>query len=347
MIQRRHLIALLAAAAVLLSAAWVSGSLGEVADLFRQARYREAREAMTAEPSGAAAPAADRIWRQRLQTDPERAYELALDQVRDRELAPALRVQAALDGAAIEVAGRRPDAAWLLLQPLLELDPENLPGEIYLLAGQTLRLAGDRQRAREMLASVRPEDPAFAAAREMLGRIGLETGDSELALRYFESAQRQVGGSTRPDLLAGRWQALRLLGRDVEAREAAAQLVRDHPASLAAMEVTDQRREEEDELAALADTLDTSAPARLEASTTDRYAVQLAAFRDRSLALQFVARWQPEIPDLRVVSQRDELDQPLYKVHTGSFVSRTLARTEVQRIEREHGITGFVAESGD
>ncbi len=347
MFKRRPLLILVAAAVVLLSATWVRGSLSEVVDLFRQGRYQDARQAMAAKPGGVDSAPADRMWRQRLQIEPDRAYELALDQVRDRELARPLRLQAAIDGATIELARRRPESAWQLLQPLLEIESEDLPGDIYLLAGKTLRLAGDRQRAREMLASVKPEDPAFTSARELLGRIGLESGDSELALRYFESAQRRLEGGTRPDLLAGQWQALRLLGRDVEARDAAAQLLRDHPSSLAAMEVADGRREEQDELAALADTLDTAAPEQLAPSTANRYAVQLAAFRDRSLALQFVARWQPEISGLRVVNQFDDLDQPLYKVHTGNFVSRAMARNEVQRIERAHGVTGFVAESGD
>ena len=146
-IKRRKFLILLTVAAVVLSATWVRGSLGEVADLFRQGRYRDAREVMSTEPGGAAAPAADRIWRQRLQAEPDRAYELALDQVRDRELATPLRVQAALDGANIELARRRPEAAWQLLQPLLEVEAQDLPGDIYLVAGRTLRLAGDRQRA--------------------------------------------------------------------------------------------------------------------------------------------------------------------------------------------------------
>ena len=345
--RRRHLLVLVLPGVILLSVTWVQGSLGEVADLFRRGRYAEAREVLNAEPSGSQAPASDRIWRQRLQTDPDRAYELALDQIRDRELPTPIRIQAALDGTANELARQRPEAAWQLLQPLLALETEGLPGELYLLAGQTLRLAGDRQRAREMLASVRPEDPAFAAARELLGRIGLEDGDSELALRYFESAQRHLEGPARSDLLAGRWQALRRLGRDVEARDTAAQLLRDFPASLGAMEVTDQRRREQDELSAFADTLDTAAPEILPESTTARYAVQLAAFRDRSLALQFVARWQPEIHDLRVVRVIGELDQPVYKVQTGSYVSRPLARTEVSRLQREHGLEGFVTGSGE
>ena len=111
--------------------------------------------------------------------------------------------------------------------------------------------------------------------------------------------------------------------------------------------VTDQRRREQDELSAFADTLDTAAPEILPVSTTARYAVQLAAFRDRSLALQFVARWQPEILDLRVVRVSGDLDQPVYKVQTGSYVSRPLARTEVSRLQREHGLEGFVTGSGE
>ena len=51
----------------------------------------------------------------------------------------------------------------------------------------------------------------------------------------------------------------------------------------------------------LARTLDAAAPAQLEVDASRRYAVQLAAFRDRALALQFVARWQTEIPDAYTV----------------------------------------------
>jgi tetratricopeptide (TPR) repeat protein len=343
----RPLLALMALLLVAVATTWVSGSLGEVADLFRHGRYGDAREALAAEPDDAKSDAANRMWRQRLETEPDQAFELALDQVRDRQLPASLRLQAALDGAANELARQHPEAAWQLLEPLIGLALDEAPGELYLLAGRTLRAAGDRQRAREMLASVRPDDPSFAAARELLGRIGLESGDSELALNYFESAQRRLAGAPRPDLLAGRWHALRMLGRDVEARDVADELVRDHPSSLAAMEVAEQRRRDDEALAALADTTDVEAPALVRESTTDRYAVQLAAFRDRALALQFVARWQTEIPELRVVRQPDDLGQPIYRIQTGSFVSRALARSEVARIAREHGLEGFVSESGD
>jgi hypothetical protein len=322
------------------------GSLGEVAELFRATRYDAARETLAGEPEGDD-PGARQLWQQRLAEDPDEAYDLALDLVRDRSQPQERRLQAALDAAAISLTRQRPEAAWQVLAPLLELMPESLPGEAYLLAGRTQRLVGNRQRAREMLASVRPDDPAFVAARNLLGRIGLEAGDNELALRYFESAARHGDAQAGPELLAGRWQALRLLGRDVEARETAERLRRNHPTSLAALEVGELLRQEAEELSLLADTTAVNAPEVLAVNVSGRYAVQLAAFRDRALALQFVARWQPEIPELRIERQLDELDQPLYKVQVGSFVSRAQARTEVTRIEHAHGLQGFVVGSGD
>ena len=330
-------------ALVALPATTAQGSLGEVADLFARGRYADARESMAALDD--TADPADRLWRQRLQTEPDRAVELALDQVRDRELPLPVRIQAALDGASIELARQRPEAAWQMIEPLLATPPEQLPGDLHLLAGQALRLRGRRQQAREMLASVRPDDPAFAAARELLGRVGLESGDSELALRYFESAERRTPAGGRPELQAGRWQALRLLARDVEARDVARRLHREHPSSLAALEVGDIGRREQEDLAILADTLDTLAPEVLDEPSTGRYTVQLAAFRDRALALQFVARWQAEIADLAVTEQADDLGQPIYKVQTGAFVSPAMARTEASRLSRQHGLDGFVTES--
>lgn len=331
-------------------------SLDEVADLFRLSRYRQARQALATSPAGSAGRGELRLWQQRLTTDPDQAVELALQIVRDRGVPMPLRLEAGIDGASLALARQQPDVAWQLLKPLLDLSPPGMPGEIYLLAGQSLRLAGEPQRAREMLASVRPDDPAFAVARALLGRIGLESGDHELALNYFELAARRVDAAAQPELLAGRWQALRLLGRDLEARDLANELLRDHAGSLAAMEVHEQLRREDDELAmgdqlvldtADADTAavaDTDGPPVIAAG---RYTVQLAAFRDRALALQFVARWRHEVPDLRILRATDPRGQPLFRVQTGGFVSRVQASTEARRIERALGLEGFVTESGE
>lgn len=329
-----------------LSVALASGSFTEVTDLFRRAQYESAREALVALPAATGAPGEHRLWQMRLATDPDLATDLALQIVRDREVSLERRLQAALDGATVALARQRPEAAWQLLQIALEAAAPAVPGDVYLLAGQALRLAGQTQRAREMLASVRLEDPAFAAARGLLGRIGLESGDHELALSYFETAARRVDPAARPELLAGRWQALIMLGRDLEARDLAADILRDHPGTLAALEVQGQLRRESDELAAAADTLTAAGGAEPAEDGSGRYTIQLAAFRDRSLALQFVARWRREIPGLRIVPALDDLSQPLYRVQTGSFVSRVQAGNEATRLERALGLQGFVTESG-
>jgi tetratricopeptide (TPR) repeat protein len=334
-----------------LSVALAQGLFGDVAEHFRQGRYDVARETLATAAASQGEPGEARLWQQRLATDPAAAHDLALQIVRDRGVPFPRRVQAGLDGAAAALAGSRPEAAWLLLQPLLDQSDATLPGEVHLLAGQALRMAGDRQRAREMLASVRPEDPAFAAARSLLGRIGLESGDHELALRYFESAERRLGAGERPELLAERWQALRLLGRDLEARDAAEALLRDHPTSLAALELSELLRREEQELASAAgDDEPVTADAADDAVRPvdgGRFTIQLAAFRDRALALQFLSRWRREIPELRMIQHQDELDQPLHRVQVGAFVSRQQAATELDRLRRQHGLEGFVTESGE
>lgn len=347
--RRRHL-SILAAAAVFMVCGGVLAARGldEVAAAFRGGRYGDARQALAAASGDGGGLAEVRLWQQRLSTDPDQAIDLAMQTVRDRQSSVSLRVQAGLDGAAIALARQRPDLAWPLLKPLLDLPSADLPGDVYLLAGQALRAAGDLQRAREMLASVRPDDPAFSAARTMLGRLGLETGDVELALNYFELAERRVDPAARPDLLAGRWHALRQLGRDIEARDLAARLMRDHPGTLAAMEVFEQQRRQQEEL---------DAPPPVETAPIDdepmpatspgRFAVQIAAFQDRALALQFINRWRREIPDLRLVQVADDLGQPLFRVMTGDFVSRVQAQTEARRLARAHGLEGFVTESGE
>lgn len=345
---RSHLgwlpISLLAAALVCTTVGIAAdGSLDDVASHLASARYSEARNLLDQLALRQDQAPDLRLWGQRLATDSVRALELATSQARDRDLPFHQRTAAILDGASIALAADDLDLAWSLLGPLVDQAGEVPPGEAYLLAGMTLNLAGESRRAREMLASVRPDDPHFHTARGLLGRIGLETGDTELALNYFESAMRRPGGDRQPDLAAGRWQALTLLGRREEAREAFDELNDRFPGSLAALEVRGRQRRDEEELAAAIDTLGTSAPELLAPTGGGSYAVQLAAFRDRALALQFVARWQVELPGLRVEREDDDLGQPVYKVRTGRFVSHAQASTEVARVRRQHNLEGFVA----
>jgi tetratricopeptide (TPR) repeat protein len=319
------------------------GTLDDVVASLADARYDDARAALDAWSAREPDAPELQLWGQRLTTDADRALELATSQARDRNLPSHQRVAAVVDGASIALAADDLVAAWSLIEPLVSQTNAILPGEVYLLAGQTLNQAGEPQRAREMLASVRTDDPHFPTARSLLGRIGLEVGDTDLALNYFESALRRVEDHSQPDLVAGRWRALQLLGRRDEAARVYDDLVGRFPTSLAAMEVRGHQRRDDEELASAIDTLGTTAPEVLEPRSAASYAVQLAAFRDRALALQFVQRWQAELADLRIEREDDELGQPVYKVRTGRFVSDAQARTEVARLRREHNLEGFVA----
>lgn len=336
--------------AVLLTATAAAGiapaRIAEIAAQFREAQYQGARQSMAGLVPSDAEPGLVRLWQQRLSFDPAVAEDLAQQIVRDRSISPELRLQSGLDAASVALARQRPDVAWELLQPLLEFQPASLPGEVYLLAGQAMRLAGDQRRAREMLASVRPDDPAFAPARTLLGRIGLDSGDHELALRYFESAARRLEPAQYLDLEAGTWQALRMLGRDIEARDLADSLVREHPASLAALELRESLRREEQETAESIDTADSTASAPVDdPRDAGRFTIQLAAFHDRALALRFVDRWRAEVAGLRIVRGQDDHGQSLHRIQVGSFMSRVQAMTELNRMQRHHGLEGFVAES--
>lgn len=323
------------------------GTLDDVIAGVADARYDDARAALDAWAAREPDAPELQLWGQRLASDPDRAVELAISQARDRNLPRHQRVAAVLDGASIALAADDLESAWSLIEPLVSQPDASLPGEVYLLAGLTLHQAGEAQRAREMLASVRTDDPHFSTARSLLGRIGLEVGDTDLALNYFETALRRVDDRAQPDLVAGRWQALQLLGRRDEAARAYDELVERFPTSLATMEVRGRQRRDDEELASAVDTLGTTAPEVLEPRSAGSYAVQLAAFRDRTLALQFVRRWQAELADLRVEREEDELGQPIYKVRTGRFVSDAQARTEVARLQREHNLEGFVAGGAD
>ncbi len=334
------------------AAAALATSYDELALLFASGDFSQARDVDVAQVEGGARGEAS-LWRLRLTTDAAEAASIATELADDTTLPLAIRVQAALDGATIAQAGGRSRTALQLLLPILDNgDPQTLPGAVYYWAGVAARGVGLQQRAREYFASVKPGDPAFVDARYQLGRIGLESGEDELALRYFESAGRDRVAIARPELDAGRWQALRLLGRDVEARELAESIISNAPASLAALEVQEIQRRETAELAAAADTTavafpSTTATATPEPSHAAVAAVQLAAFADRALAMQFLARWSAEIPGLHVDEEHDDSGQILYKVRAGSFVSRTQAQAEAQRIQRANGLQGFVVESGN
>ena len=214
-----------------------------------------------------------------------------------------------------------------------------------------------------MLASVRVDDPAFVWARYYLGMIGLAGDDVSLALRYFESAERNPLAQRTPALLAGQWLALQSSEEMRAAALIAEQLDREHHLSLAAVTVRNELRlrdQDQAERSQRADTLQAQgagAPGGLSGETgtglaastpptaqAGRVSLQLAAFSDRSLALCYVDRWLEEIPEIRIDRSTDPRGQLLYKVRLGNFMSRAQAQTEARRLRQLYGFDAMIVD---
>jgi tetratricopeptide (TPR) repeat protein len=322
-------------------------SRSDLSTAFRQGRYGEAREILESEGTDFR-PGEEALWRSRLARDPEQALDFLSEGLRTRGLPDPVRVRLALDAADIEFGRAHYRASLRHLQPLVEQVSDTMPGEVYLRAGLALRALGDGQRAREMLASVKPADPVFHLARYYLGDIGLDSDDTALALRYFEAARTPAAGPGGSRPAAGLWRALRAEGRDDEAARLVADLQEQDPGGLAMLEIRRRLRDRREEMEAAAgpDPADETIIDRPQ-EDRGRYALQLGAFRDRALALEFQRRFRESVPDLRIDSVRDDQGQFLYKVRTGSFVNPALARTEAKRLSDRLDIDVIVAELSD
>jgi hypothetical protein len=314
-----------------------------VESLFRDARYEEARVALVEGSDGFRRGEAA-LWQVRLTTDPAQALEILREQLAAGKLPDPVRIRLGLETADIQFGRGRYGASLRALAPLLEDDAGILPGDVFLRAGLALRALGDLQKAREMLASVKPQDQAFGLARYYLGDIALQQKDAGLALRYFEAARNRSGDAAEPRIAGGQWRALRAEGREQEAEALEKALARSHPGSLALLEIQRLRREQREELAAMATTPTPEVTTAPGATATGRYALQLGAFSDRSLALEFLKRHQEQLPDLRIDEVRDDRGQFLYKVRTGSFVNPAQARTEARALADRLNLEVIVAD---
>lgn len=326
------------------------GSWSDVGALYRQGRFAEAAELLSSTAT-TGRPGERLLWQMRLADRPDRLLELCATALAEPDLPKATRQQFVLQAASIETARGNHREALALLLPAIDQDDE-LPGAFYHLAGRNYLAAGSTQRAREMFASVKVSDAAFPAARYELGRIGLLTEDTTLAQRYFESALRHPDAAHHPALLLGRYEALRRGDQAPAAEEVGRQLMREYPESLAALVLRDRwRRETEQSAPAPAVVIaDSAAEAddaqmRTEAEIlANPISIQLAAFSDRSLAMEFVERWQRQLPDLRIDEEVGRRGEPLYKIRTGRFANRTRADTEALRITDEFGLETLVVQ---
>ena len=324
-------------------------ALDTVAGLFEDARYEEARQTLDQGDEVFRTGEAT-LWQVRLATEPDEALVLLRESLANDHLPAVVRTRMILEVADIEFGLAHYQSCLKTLTPVLGHDQGKLPGALYLRAGLALRAMGNLQKAREMLASVKPLDEAFMLARYYLGDIALEQKDAGLALRYFESVADSRGSAPHPRVAGGQWRAYLVEGREQEASDLEQALRLNDPGSLAMLEIQRLSLELKEELAAMTpvDSLDSKEPDAAEAEQArGRYALQLGAFSDRSLALEFHRRYREQLPDLRIDEVRDERGQFLYKIRTGSFVNPALALTEARSLARQMGMEVIVADLSD
>jgi tetratricopeptide (TPR) repeat protein len=342
-IRRRILAAAAACLAVTLAVVGAGLAASGALEQYRGGRWQEARAALDA-PGDDAATSDALMVRAALARRPDQALTTLDGLIASRAAGDPGAALARLDAAGLRFARGEHRKVLDLLAPLVDGDAAGAPGRALVLAGLARLALGDKDGAAAMLATVKPDDPAFTAARTALGDMALAAREPAKARRYYENADDDTRAG------AGRWQALRLEGRDEDAERLRRRLGESDPGCVALLEINRRLRADQDEQAARttpgAARADTAA-AETPTSAAGRYTLQLGAFSDRGLALDLVRRFGDQIPDLRIDTRRDQRGQFLYKVRTGAFVNPALARAEAERLQRSLGVSVFVAETDD
>jgi tetratricopeptide (TPR) repeat protein len=335
---RRPLVCLVVAASLFGASIALAAALDEVSRLFRAGRYDQARALSPAELSSGRQGEAV-LWGLQLADKPREALRLATELAQDGHLPLAVRVRAALDAATVALAQDRPDAALEFLRPLIDDHRERvlIPSEVFLLAGTAARSLRMHAEARRYLELATAADPAYGAAQYQLGRIALDTGEFKRAAEAFEAASVAADGA---DLMAdaGRWQALRRLGRAAEAQSVAQKVLRRAPSSLAAMEIRAALYREGEKAP---EPMPPDLPVGEEAApSAPELTVELARFGDRGAALIYVAQWQAVVQGLEVI----DAEAGDYTVVAGRYVTREEAELAVEDLRNTSGLRGRVVE---
>ncbi len=313
---------------------WLEAEGNDLLEQFTQGRFRQSREMLKAGGADAVDPGTA-LLNLLLTGDPTQSRVLEAPGTGDTAQDGLWSARWALEQANLAFARRDYAAALQSLEPVLHREDTVLDGQIFLRAGLSWRALGRLQKAREMLASIRPQDGVFPLARYYLGDIALENGDPELALRYFDSAAQAWDGREASLIGGATYRALLALGREEEAGRS----LREHEAA------------HEDGLAWFgahptpAARTDSSLTREPGAPVTGKFCLQFGAFRDRSLALGFLAQHSGEIPDLRIVSGTDSQGQLLFRIRAGAFNDPEQARARARELKDLYGLDIIVKES--
>lgn len=304
------------AAIVVLGAVFAvgAGDLLERAIALKQAgRYDLARDLLDDQIGRGEIATDDIQWlRLQLETDPDRFDREALA-LANRLGAEDPRHQEIVVARASEqfARGRYQTASTLLEEVAFE---KALAGRAALLNAMSLQALGQTGASARAYESIAADDPAAPMARALLAELQLRAGRPQTAraaaLEALELDPRQGGAIARAVLAR-----LAIQDGDLEeGRRLQAEVVQRHPSSPEAA----WRQEETVDVSPEEDSI-------VESDVTDGrrdYALQLGAFRDRSLALRLARQLPGE--EIRVESDASSGDA-WYRVVAGSYVTRQQA----------------------
>jgi len=174
----------------LIVSAGFAATFDEVQEYLGEGDYEQARKfLLSVDQSGI--PGEDALWQSKLAGSPTQALEVLNNSFNDQSLPVNSRIALGIEIARINSASSNHAGVAEVLRPLIDLPETTLPGEVFYLMGHSFRSLGQLQKAREMLASVKPGDEAFSRSRFLLGDIGLQQNDATLALQFGNTGNQK------------------------------------------------------------------------------------------------------------------------------------------------------------
>jgi hypothetical protein len=272
------------------------------------------------------------LWSYRLQTDADAADEAFVQLTQSlADMPTRTRSEVVGDRCWQLFAVAEYDSALALLLQQTTVDP-GLSEEKQLLRGLLLAQTHRLQSARDVLHTIRSNDPDYCWAQLQLAQIALRNEETLLARDHVDQALDADDNLCRPDALATLWQLI-ITADPKRAKAIEQELHRDHPGSFATAKVASAARQRERLLSAQIDEASGIASAdTLDVEPDGDYTLELGRFSDRGRALAFVVDWQDYMSDLHVQSQKDERGHMQYRVIGGAFGSRSRAAMMANRV---------------
>jgi tetratricopeptide (TPR) repeat protein len=203
---------------------------------------------------------------------------------------------------------------------------ERLP-QLPIFSAMAAQAVGELRAARQELEAISSRHPEYAMSRILLADLLLRLREAPLALEQAEAAWKADAEGVGAQALYLQGAALTQLGRHDEARKTHEELSRRFPHSAEAA------RAPEAPAAVSQAAGEVEIPESPSPERRVHFALQLGAFRDRSLALRLGERLRGQVEELHIEHDMSA-NPPWYRVVAGSFATRAAAEAELKKLRQ-------------